>query len=170
MLGCKWEPLFGGSHFLCTFFIACVPDRTLSDLPLPHPADRFSSHLESHLPEPAGDGCRRRGRSPEFSATRLWHRLAAEPPGFQFPLESAVPPRPCRCSAASTVGFCVALFVAPREKTFQRACVTVDRTVGQPFLSHLKNHVVKDCRIEAIDGEGHIQSFRNCVKMLFVSC
>lgn len=72
--------------------------------------------------------------------------------------------------AGQYIGFCVALFVAPREKTFQCACVTVDRTVGQPFLSHLKNHVVEDCRIEAIDGEGHIQSFRNCVKMLFVSC
>lgn len=74
------------------------------------------------------------------------------------------------CLVDFEIGFCVALFVAPREKTFQRACVTVDRTVGQPFLSHLKNHVVEGCRIEAIDGEGHIQSFRNCVKMLFVSC
>lgn len=152
------------------FFIACVPDRTLSGLPLPHPKARFSSHPESHLPEPSGGGCRRRGRSPEFSATRLWCRFPAELLGFQFPPESAIPPRPCRCSAASTVGFCVALFVAPREKTFQRACVTVDRTVGQTFLSHLKNHVVEGCRIEAIDGEGHIQSFGNCVKMLFVSC
>ena len=64
----------------------------------------------------------------------------------------------------------LALFITPREKTFQSASVAVDRTVGQTFLSHLKNHVVEDCRIEAIDGEGHIQSFRNCVKMLFVSC
>ena len=194
-----------------SFFIACVPDRTLSDLPSPHPKALFSSRPQWLPPMPAGGGCRRMGRSPEFSATRLWHRLAAELPGFRFPLESAVPPRPCRCSAASImcvfvgllvmmtlydcgsqerqkffagvgfihsfgclvdfeIGFCVALFVAPREKTFQRACVTVDRTVGQPFLSHLKNHVVEGCRIEAIDGEGHIQSFRNCVKMLFVSC
>ena len=52
---------------------------------------------------PAGDGCRRTGRSPEFSATRLWHRLAAEPPGFRFPPESAALPQPCRCSAASIV-------------------------------------------------------------------
>ena len=74
------------------------------------------------------------------------------------------------CLVDFEIGFCVALFVAPREKTFQLACVTVDRTVGQTFLSHLKNHVVEDCRIEAIDGEGHIQSFGNCVKMLFVSC
>ena len=64
----------------------------------------------------------------------------------------------------------IALFVAPREEAFQRASVAVDRTVGQTLLSHLKNHVVEGCRIEAIDGEGHIQSFGNCVKMLFVSC
>ena len=74
------------------------------------------------------------------------------------------------CLVDFEISFCVALFVTPREEAFQRASVAVDRTVGQTFLSHLKNHVVEDCRIEAIDGEGHIQSFRNCVKMLFVSC
>ena len=74
------------------------------------------------------------------------------------------------CLVDFEISFCVAFFVTPREKAFQRASVAIDGTVGQTFLSHLKNHVVKDCRIEAIDGEGHIQSFRNCVKMLFVSC
>ena len=74
------------------------------------------------------------------------------------------------CLVDFEIGFCVALFVAPREEAFQRASVAVDRTVGQTFLSHLKNHVVEDCRIEAIDGEGHIKSFGNRVKMLFVSC
>ena len=69
-----------------------------------------------------------------------------------------------------TLGFCVALFVAPREKAFQSASVAVDGTVGQPLLSHLKNHVIEDCRSESIDGHGHIKSFGNCVKMLFVSC
>lgn len=60
------------------------------------------------------------------------------------------------CLVDFEISFCVALFVAPREKAFQRASVAVDGTVGQTFLSHLKNHVVEDCRIEAIDGEGHI--------------
>ena len=55
-----------------------------------------------------------------------------------------------------TLGFCVALFVAPREEAFQRASVAVDRTVGQTFLSHLKNHVVEDSRMEPIDGKGHM--------------
>lgn len=87
MLGCKWESLFCGS-----FFIACAPDRTLSGLPSPRPADRFSSHLESRPPMPAGDGCRRTDQSPKFSATRLWRRLAAKPPGFRFPPESAALP------------------------------------------------------------------------------
>jgi hypothetical protein len=68
------------------------------------------------------------------------------------------------------IGFCVALFVAPREKAFQGAGVAVDGTVGQSFLSHLKNHVVEDCRTESIDGHGYIKSFGDCVKMLFVSC
>ena len=93
----------GNRFWRLPFFIVCVPDRTLSGLPLPHPADRFSSRLELHPPEPAGGGCRRMGRSPVFSATRLWHQLAAELPGFQFPPESAVPPQHCRCSAASIV-------------------------------------------------------------------
>lgn len=57
------------------------------------------------------------------------------------------------------IGFCVALFVAPREKAFQGAGVAVDGTVGQSFLSHLKNHVVEGCRTESIDGHGHIKSF-----------
>ena len=55
---------------------------------------------------PVGDGCRRMGRSPVFSATRLWLRLAAELPGFRFPPESAALPQPCRCSAASIVLLC----------------------------------------------------------------
>ena len=74
------------------------------------------------------------------------------------------------CLVGFKISFCVALFVAPRKEAFQRASVAVDGTVGQTFLSHLKNHVVEDCRSEPIDGHGHIQSFRNCVKMLFVSC
>ena len=104
MLGCKWKPLFCGSHFLCTpFFIACVPDRTLSDLPLPHPEDRFSSRLQWHLPGPSGGGFRRTDQSPVFSATRPWLLLVADLPGFGFPPESAAIPQPCRCSAGSPI-------------------------------------------------------------------
>lgn len=98
MLGCKWESLFA-----VPIFIACVPDRTLSGLPSPRPAVWFSSRLESRPPKTEGDGCRRIDRSPEFSATRLWRRLTAKPPGFRFPPESAALPQPCRCSAASIV-------------------------------------------------------------------
>ena len=93
----------GNRFWRLPFSIACVPDKTLSDLPLPHPKARFSSLPELRPPKPAGGGCRRTDQSPEFSATRLWLRLAAEPPGFRFPPESAALPQPCRCSAASTV-------------------------------------------------------------------
>ena len=72
----------GTAFWRLPFFIACVPDKTLSDLPLPHPAAWISSLPGSHPPMPAGDGCRRTSRSPEFSATRLWRRLAAEHRGF----------------------------------------------------------------------------------------
>ena len=100
-VGVQMGTAFGGSLFLCTpFFIACVPDRTFSGLSSLRPKARTFSHPESRPPMPAGDGCRRTGRSPEFSAMRLWHRLAAKPPGFRFPPESAALPQPCRCSAA----------------------------------------------------------------------
>lgn len=93
-----------GNRFLrLPFFIACVLDRTLSGLPLLRQVVRFSWRPEWHLPMPAGDGYRWTGRSPEFSATRLWHQSPAELPGFQFPPESAALPQPCRCSAASIV-------------------------------------------------------------------
>ena len=96
----------GNRFWRLPFLIACVPDRTLSGLLLPHPKAQFSSRLELLPPVPAGDGCRRTGRSPEFSATRLWLRLTAESPGLQFPPESAALPQSCRCSAASTVRPC----------------------------------------------------------------
>ena len=93
----------GNRFWRLPFFIACVPDRTLSGLPSLPPAAWISSLPELRPPKPVGDGCRRMGRSPEFSATRLWLRLAAELPAFQFPPESAALTQPCRCSAASIV-------------------------------------------------------------------
>ena len=44
----------GTAFWRLPFFIACVPDKTLSGLPLPHPKARFSSLPESHPPMPAG--------------------------------------------------------------------------------------------------------------------
>ena len=90
----------GTAFWRLPFFIACVPDRTLSGLLSRHPKAQIFSHPELRPPKPTGDGCRWTGRSPEFSAMRLWHRLAAKPPGFRFPPESAALPQPCRCSAA----------------------------------------------------------------------
>ena len=93
----------GTAFWRLPFIIACVPDRTLSGLLSRHPKAQTFSHPESRPPMPAGDGCRRMGRSPEFSATRLWCQSPAELLGFQFPPESAALPQPCRCSAASIV-------------------------------------------------------------------
>ena len=93
----------GTAFWRLPFFIACDPDRTLSGLLSRHPKAQIFSHPELRPPKPTGDGCRWTGRSPEFSAMRLWHRLAAKPPGFRFPPESAALPQPCRCSAALIV-------------------------------------------------------------------
>ena len=40
------------------------------------------------------------------------------------------------CFVDLEIGFCVALFITPREKTFQSASVAVDRTVGQTILTY----------------------------------
>lgn len=48
-----------------------------------------------------------------------------------------------RCLVDFEIGFCVALFVAPREENLQRPSVTVYRTVGQTILTHPQNHLVE---------------------------
>ena len=41
------------------------------------------------------------------------------------------------------IGFCVALFVTPREENLQSPSVTVDRTVRQTIFTHLQDHLIK---------------------------
>lgn len=50
------------------------------------------------------------------------------------------------------------LFITPREEYLESASVTVDGACGQPFFTHLQNHLFQVLRVQAVHWNGYIHS------------
>ncbi len=74
-----------------------------------------------------------------------------------------------RCLVQFDVQFCVSFLVAPGEEDLEGACVTVDRTCRQPFLTHGQDRLVKIGRVQAVHRNGYIQPLGDGLEVLPVS-
>ena len=61
------------------------------------------------------------------------------------------------------------LFIAPREEDLERASVTVDGACGQPFLTHLQNHLFQVLRGQAVHWNGCVHSLGDGSEVVLVS-
>ena len=61
------------------------------------------------------------------------------------------------------------LFIAPREEDLESASVTVDGACGQPFLTHLQNHLFQVLRGQAVHWNGCVHSLGDGSEVVLVS-
>ena len=61
------------------------------------------------------------------------------------------------------------LFIAPREEDLESSSVTVDGACGQPFLTHLQNHLFQVLRGQAVHWNGCVHSLGDGSEVVLVS-
>lgn len=74
-----------------------------------------------------------------------------------------------RCLVELDVEMGMPLFVAPREENLECACVAVDGACGQPFLTHLQNHLFQVLRGQAVHWNGCVHSLGDGSEVVLVS-
>ena len=60
------------------------------------------------------------------------------------------------------------LFIAPREEDLESTSVTVDGACGQPFLTHLQNHLFQVLRGQAVHWNGCVHSLGDGSEVVLV--
>ena len=63
----------------------------------------------------------------------------------------------------------VAFLVTPREEDLESSCVTVDGACGQPFLTHLQNHLFQVLRGQAVHWNGCVHPLGDGSEVVLVS-